>query len=330
MTEESEKVHIRPVQGVQAVGLQHLSDGQVLPILLKLDPDSLLNCGRASSRLYRLVTDWEVWAHLLNGVPEFSDERLDQLVQFKGEGSSRFGIVCKPEMMMAVAGEAATRCQENTGDAEGDFLKLSLSLDDWDAPHTFEMTGDKYRQEFARVTAVVEAKFTIKRLEFGGLPKPIPPTKMETLRMLAAQVDQQERKSLSMVKMVGLDANQPLEAVELLLKLIQASKEWVIKKVAVTVIHELAPLGSPGLSKMIFAELGKCSATGHVGEVRLVHGIEEDQWLIKEDVRAVWEISEKLEIITFGRLVRDEIGGGRAKDTNVTWEESYELLNMIC
>ena len=105
---------------------------------------------------------------MLNGVPEFSDERLDQLVQFKGEGSSRFGIVCKPEMMMAVAREVATRCQENTGDAEGDFLKLTLSLDDWDDPHTFEMAGDKYRQEFARVAAVVEAKFTIKKLEFGA------------------------------------------------------------------------------------------------------------------------------------------------------------------
>ena len=92
----------------------------------------------------------------------------------------------------------------------------------------------------------------------------------------------------------------------------------------------MAPLGSPDLSKMIFAELRKCFATGHVGELRLVHDIEEVQWLIKEDIRAVWEISEKLEIITFGRLVRDEIGGGRAKDTNVTWEESYELLNMIC
>ena len=266
---------------------------------------------------------------MLNGVPEFSDERLDQLVQFKGEGVSRFGIVCKPEMMMAVAREVATRCQENTEDAEGDFLKLSLSLDDWDAPHTFEMTGDKYRQEFARVAAVVEAKFTIKRLEFGGLPKPIQSTKMETLRMLAAQVDQQERKSLSMVKMVGLDANQPWEHVELLLKLIQASKEWVIQNVAVTNIHMMAPLGSPGLSKMIFVELGKCSATGHVGQLRLVHG-EEEQWLIKEDVRAVWEISEKVEIFTFDQLGREGyFGGGRAKDTNVTWEEAYELLKMI-
>merc|ERR1712013_12585 len=161
--------------GNYAVGLEHLPDGQVLPILLKLDPDSLLNCGRASSRLYRLVSDWEVWAHLLNKVTEFSDERLEQLVQFKREGSSRFGIVCKPEMMMAVAKEVASRCQENTEDGERDFLKLTLSLHNWNAPHTFEMSGDKYRQEFARVAALVGTKFTIKRLDVGcGLA--IPPT----------------------------------------------------------------------------------------------------------------------------------------------------------
>ena len=97
-----------------------------------------------------------------------------------------------------------------------------------------------------------------------------------------------------------------------------------------TVIHELAPLGSPGLSKMIFAELRKCSATGHVGRLRLIHG-EEEQWLIKEDVRAVWEISENVEIFTFDQLEEDHLFGGvSAKDTNVTWEEAYELLKMIC
>ena len=67
----------------------------------------------------------------------------------------------------------------------------------------------------------------------------------------------------------------------------------------------MAPLGSPGLSKMIFAELRKCFATGHVGDLRLVHDIEEVQWLIKEDVRAVWEISEKVELFTFGQLGRE-------------------------
>ena len=93
--------------------------------------------------------------------------------------------------------------------------------------------------------------------------------------MLVAQVDQQKRTSLSMVKMGLLDTNMTWEYVELSLKLIKASKEWVIERVAVTVIHELAPLGSPGLSKMIFAELRKCFATGHVGELRLVHDIED-------------------------------------------------------
>ena len=260
-----------------------------------------------------------MWAHLLNGVTEFSDgdERLDQLVQFKREGSSRFGILCKPEMMMAVAKEVATRCQENT---KRDFLKLSLSLDNWDAPHTFEMTGDKYRQEFARVAAVVGTKFTIKRLHLGvGFP---PTTVMETLRMIAAQVDQQESKSLSMLQIDTVRAVQNWEAVELLMKLIEASKEWVIQRVADMV--------SPVVSKMIFAELGRCSATGHVGRLVLYHFMETEQWLIKEDVRAVWEISEKVEICTFGLLGRDVIGGGRAKDTNVTWEEAYEFLNMIC
>ena len=93
----------------------------------------------------------------------------------------------------------------------------------------------------------------------------------------------------------------------------------------------MAPLGSPGLSKMIFAELRKCFATGHVGELRLVHDIEDVQWLIKEDVRAVWEISEKVEIFTFDQLGRDGyFGGGRAKDKHVRWEEAYEALNMIC
>merc|ERR1711971_104059 len=41
-------------------GLECLSNEQILPILLALDPESLLNCGRASPRLYRLVCDKEV------------------------------------------------------------------------------------------------------------------------------------------------------------------------------------------------------------------------------------------------------------------------------
>ena len=107
------------------------------------------------------------------------------------------------------------------------------------------------------------------------------------------------------------------------MKLIEASKEWVIQEVAVTL--------SPVVSKMIFAELGRCSAAGHVGQLVLCPFMETEQWLIKEDVRAVWEITEKVVIFRIFRLgFENLIGGGRDKDTNVTWEEAYELLNMIC
>ena len=268
-----------------------------------------------------------MWAHLLNKVTEFSDERLDQLVQFKREGSSRFGIVCKPEMMMAVTKEVATRCKKNTEDAEWGFFKLTLSLDNWNAPHTFEMNGDKYRQEFTKVAAVVGTKFTIKRLRLdvgGGLLVSPSTTLMETLRMIKAQVDQQESKSLSRLVIDTLWASQNWEAVKILLKLIKASKEWVIQEVAVTNIQRLA---SRVTSKMILAELGRGSATGHVCQL-VLHFMEVEQWLIKEDVRAVWEITER--VVMLGLGIENFIGGGRDKDTNVTWEEAYELLNMIC
>ena len=74
---------------------------QVLPILLNLDPDDLLNIGRTSPRLYRLVSDWEVWTHLLKRVTQFSNERVEQLINFREE-SSGFGIVPRPKMILEV------------------------------------------------------------------------------------------------------------------------------------------------------------------------------------------------------------------------------------
>ena len=42
--------------GDHVPGLECLSDGQLLPILLAIeDPDTLLSCGRANRRLHRLV-----------------------------------------------------------------------------------------------------------------------------------------------------------------------------------------------------------------------------------------------------------------------------------
>ena len=57
------------------VGLDQLSDDQVLPLLLAMDPDTLLNCGKASERFFNLVCDREVWRELLKKTVEFTQER---------------------------------------------------------------------------------------------------------------------------------------------------------------------------------------------------------------------------------------------------------------
>ena len=51
--------------------------------------------------------------------------------------------------------------------------------------------------------------------------------------------------------------------------------------------------------------------------------------LIKEDVKAVWEISEKVEVQQSyfdGSVDIDLVAGERDKDSKVTWDESYESL----
>ena len=95
------QVHICPLDGDHQPGLDCLSDDQVIPLLLAMDPDTLLNCGRASKRLFALVCDRVVWRHLLRKTDEFSKEKLYELAVFGKKGS--------PEMMPEVVKEAARR-----------------------------------------------------------------------------------------------------------------------------------------------------------------------------------------------------------------------------
>ena len=76
------QTHICRLEGNHLPGLECLSDGEVLPILIALDPDTLLSCGKANRRLHRLVCDREVWRSLLRGIESFTDARLQELVEF--------------------------------------------------------------------------------------------------------------------------------------------------------------------------------------------------------------------------------------------------------
>ena len=165
--------HICRLAGVHLPGIDCLSDDQILPILLAMDdPKSLLNCGRASPRLYRLVCDPEVWRHLLKGIG-FSKKQMEELVLF---AKGLFGISGSPEMMSEIVKEAARRSQPDSLVSKH-IIKLTIAIQSWGAPDTFEVDGS-YLKELTRVAKAVGAKFTIVEVDnsetgFRRFPKPI-------------------------------------------------------------------------------------------------------------------------------------------------------------
>ena len=72
-------------------------------------------------------------------------------------------------MMTEVAKEVASRCRLDL-----DFFwglptancKVTVSLEGWGAPCTFEMAGESYSRVFNRVIQALGTKFTIKELHF--------------------------------------------------------------------------------------------------------------------------------------------------------------------
>ena len=78
------------------MGLDDLSDEQVLPFLLVMDPDTLLNFAKTSQRFFNLVCDREVWRQLLKKTAEFTEEKVEQLKAFKG---SKGSVEMMPEMV---------------------------------------------------------------------------------------------------------------------------------------------------------------------------------------------------------------------------------------
>ena len=67
------QAHFCHIPGDHTFGLNCLSDSQVLPLLLAMDANTLLACGRTSSQLLRLLRDREVWRHLLRETDELTN-----------------------------------------------------------------------------------------------------------------------------------------------------------------------------------------------------------------------------------------------------------------
>ena len=217
------QAHICCLNGDHRPGLDCLSDEQIFPLLHAMDSESLLNCRRASPRLYRLVCDQQVWRQLLTGI-EISSDRLEELLLF-GKGpfeinGQKWDGGSVPELMPEVVKEAARRFANQLRTAtEWDRTRVSVAIQGWGTEDTFEMDGNLL-EGLGRVAEKVGAKFKIVVWNGGNF---VFMAFMDTFKMISSHIAQQEEKVLSL-KFNQVDA----VFVGLLFPLMRASKEWSI------------------------------------------------------------------------------------------------------
>jgi len=306
MASSGEQAHICRLAGDHRLGLECLSDGQLLPILLAMeDPDTLLSCGGANRRLHRLVCDMRVWRHLLKGIESFTHQRLVELAEF-GKNDS-----CLEMMTAEVVKEVASRFEIRIRS-----FKVAVSIQGWGAPVTYEMVGEEHLEELNQAAQTVGAKFTIKEVKAD---------RFYDLATVAGLVTQQEeglhKLELDFFSLCSKDLDNCIS-------LLKASEEWKIQ--TLSSCHESWEFFSPTwFSK--WAELARSAPTGHIGTMEFLFYKGLTARASMEDMKSVWEIAETLEVDVTDRtgISRIRIGGGRGENPKTTWEEAYEtVLNL--
>ena len=191
------QAHICRLTGDHLPGLECLSDGQLLPILFAMDPDTLLSCGGANRRLHRLVCDMLVWRHLLKGIESFTLSRLKELAEF-GRTESSFEMI-RAEVVKEVAsrfkislavdedGNNYIVCGKKGAETHlKNFSKVAVNIQGWGAPVTFEIGGEDQLNELHKVARAVGAKFSVKEV------KAFPFSSSHTTDLLAMLLDEQQ------------------------------------------------------------------------------------------------------------------------------------------
>ena len=308
------QAHFCHIPGDHTIGLNCLSDSQVLPLLFAMDTDTLLTCGRASSRLLRLVRDREVWRHLLRETDELTKERRVDLVEF---GSSKI-----PEMMAEVLKETALRMSRLSIDPQkmkNGRVKIMLSIQGWGSPSVYQVYGD-HLEELVQVANTVGSTFTILEVEHGRGVLPF-----ALWKQIAAHVKRQGETldKLDFGFLIFIDGDHDLgnDGIDnVLLYLVKMSKWWRVEELQMMCNRENC-----------WATLASNSTAGRID---IVH-VYAPRWFVgakREDVRKVWEISSVMRMIFppgYGYEVeRVEVGKDLHGDPEANWQKLVEIAGL--
>ena len=166
---------------------------------------------------------------------------------------------------------------------------------------------------------VVGAEFTIKEVKTFADLHPSDRSGLKAFKLIRRLVDQQngglDKLELQSTSTVGSTSAQIYLSLPIFLSLVRACKEWkVLGKLFTGTYFD-------------WTELARSAATGHIRTLMILNVREVIQKTRKEDLKAVWEIAEMLELVGIG----DEIamGGGRWGDPKTSWEKAYQTLKTV-
>ena len=277
----------------------------MLPLLLAMDADTVLACGRASSRLLRLVRDREVWRHLLRDTDDLTKEKLEELVGF---GSSQI-----PEMMAEVLKETARRMSRLVNDPvkmRVGYLKMMLSIQGWGSPGVYAvyLYGD-HLKKLLQVATAVGSSFTILEVEHKvGLRNPL-------LKQIAAHVKRQG-KALDKLDFGYLDSHDMgIDGYgNVFLEMLQMSKWWRVKELQMTTNIDNS-----------WATLANNASTGRIDicHAPAPRGFKDAK---RRDVRKVWEISSVMRIFVQWEVI--SVGKDQPGDPEANWHKLVELAGL--
>ena len=305
------------MKGDHLPGLDCLSDEQAVPILMHMDVDTLLHagrylstsclfsfmylylylschvkiclssfisscifiCARASSRLFRLVCDPQIWRQVFKHPEEnFTKETVGKLVTFCTRDN-----VCRE-----IKAEVVKLAAQGIADGSDMDLKITLAIQSWGDPELFVVNGFRF-EEVANVEERVGVRATILAVEqadrewwCGGVPV-VETVYQQIVEMILARNDRC-LGGLDRLELVGVNLCLSENPHNLFfLSLLKASKRW---KVGVLFMDSF---------KDIWMMLAHISKVGRIDclVIRPTEPVSLDA-VDRENLRKVWEISKQV------------------------------------
>ena len=300
-----------------------------------MDSDTLLDCGRASLRLYRLVSHRQVWRSLLRNISEFSEEKVEKLVVFVKKGGPDMRpetVKGSPKMLQEVLKEAARRIKfcdrrdqrdrrqsckhpSHQGTEEGiiQLVKITVTVQGWGC-ETFEVDGTRL-EELTQLAEALGEKFTMVEVQdYNSMNYNI-----DTFKKITAHMEKQEEK-LVRLETQNVHLTSLREVVEIFLVLQERCIEW---KVTICTMGSI-PDDDPDYEEHWACLDQICTKNGHIS---ILFFYKCQGTVNLESVRKAWEISGMMNIISDADHHLVTLRGGRnADDLEAEWQQVVEAL----